>query len=215
MRRGRPFVTMKVALSRDGFVAGPAGRAVRADRRCGQPLHSARAGGSRRDRGRRPAPSLADDPLLTARGAFRTLPLTRVVFDRRLRTPPGARLLSTARRRAGNSRSAMAADDPAARDRADRLSRAGAHIEWIPQQPSDGFLRASFSRLAGRRRLVGDARRRPAIARARSGTPASWTASRCSRRQRRSGPAGWPGWIRRRSRRRISTTSLRCGWETM
>jgi diaminohydroxyphosphoribosylaminopyrimidine deaminase/5-amino-6-(5-phosphoribosylamino)uracil reductase len=38
---------------------------------------------------------LVDDPLLTARGAYRELPLTRVVWDRRLRTPPGARLLST------------------------------------------------------------------------------------------------------------------------
>ena len=38
---------------------------------------------------------LADDPQLTARGAFRHRPLTRVVFDRRLRTPPSARLLST------------------------------------------------------------------------------------------------------------------------
>ena len=51
MRRGRPFVTMKVALSRDGFVAG-AGGAGGADRPCGQPLHPARAGRSRRDRGR-------------------------------------------------------------------------------------------------------------------------------------------------------------------
>jgi diaminohydroxyphosphoribosylaminopyrimidine deaminase/5-amino-6-(5-phosphoribosylamino)uracil reductase len=38
---------------------------------------------------------LADDPQLTARGAYRYRPLTRVVFDRRLRTPPSARLLST------------------------------------------------------------------------------------------------------------------------
>jgi diaminohydroxyphosphoribosylaminopyrimidine deaminase/5-amino-6-(5-phosphoribosylamino)uracil reductase len=38
---------------------------------------------------------LADDPLLTARGAYRVRPLTRVVFDRSLRTPPAARLLST------------------------------------------------------------------------------------------------------------------------
>ena len=30
---------------------------------------------------------LADDPLLTARGVYRSRPLTRVVFDRRLRTP--------------------------------------------------------------------------------------------------------------------------------
>ena len=38
---------------------------------------------------------LADDPALTARGAFRERPLARVIFDRRLRTPPAARVLST------------------------------------------------------------------------------------------------------------------------
>jgi diaminohydroxyphosphoribosylaminopyrimidine deaminase/5-amino-6-(5-phosphoribosylamino)uracil reductase len=38
---------------------------------------------------------LADDPLLTPRGAYRDRPLTRVVFDRRLRTPATARVLST------------------------------------------------------------------------------------------------------------------------
>jgi diaminohydroxyphosphoribosylaminopyrimidine deaminase/5-amino-6-(5-phosphoribosylamino)uracil reductase len=38
---------------------------------------------------------LTDDPRLTARGAYRGRPLTRVIFDRRLRTPPSARLLST------------------------------------------------------------------------------------------------------------------------
>jgi diaminohydroxyphosphoribosylaminopyrimidine deaminase/5-amino-6-(5-phosphoribosylamino)uracil reductase len=38
---------------------------------------------------------LADDPLLTARLIYRERPLVRVVFDRRLRVSPGARLLST------------------------------------------------------------------------------------------------------------------------
>jgi diaminohydroxyphosphoribosylaminopyrimidine deaminase/5-amino-6-(5-phosphoribosylamino)uracil reductase len=36
-----------------------------------------------------------DDPLLTPREVFRERPLTRVVLDRRLRTPPDARLFST------------------------------------------------------------------------------------------------------------------------
>jgi diaminohydroxyphosphoribosylaminopyrimidine deaminase/5-amino-6-(5-phosphoribosylamino)uracil reductase len=38
---------------------------------------------------------LADDPLLTARGVYRERPLVRVVFDRQLRVPLGARVLST------------------------------------------------------------------------------------------------------------------------
>jgi diaminohydroxyphosphoribosylaminopyrimidine deaminase/5-amino-6-(5-phosphoribosylamino)uracil reductase len=36
-----------------------------------------------------------DDPELTVRGIFRERPLVRVIFDRRLRTPPDARVLST------------------------------------------------------------------------------------------------------------------------
>jgi diaminohydroxyphosphoribosylaminopyrimidine deaminase/5-amino-6-(5-phosphoribosylamino)uracil reductase len=38
---------------------------------------------------------LVDDPLLTVREIYRERPLTRVVFDRRLRTPARARLFST------------------------------------------------------------------------------------------------------------------------
>ena len=38
---------------------------------------------------------LVDDPLLTVREVYRERPLTRVVFDRRLRVPPDARLFST------------------------------------------------------------------------------------------------------------------------
>jgi diaminohydroxyphosphoribosylaminopyrimidine deaminase/5-amino-6-(5-phosphoribosylamino)uracil reductase len=38
---------------------------------------------------------LADDPLLTPRGAYRNRPLTRVILDRRLRTPQAARVFST------------------------------------------------------------------------------------------------------------------------
>jgi diaminohydroxyphosphoribosylaminopyrimidine deaminase/5-amino-6-(5-phosphoribosylamino)uracil reductase len=38
---------------------------------------------------------LIDDPLLTAREVYRERPLARVIFDRRLRTPPTAKVLST------------------------------------------------------------------------------------------------------------------------
>jgi diaminohydroxyphosphoribosylaminopyrimidine deaminase/5-amino-6-(5-phosphoribosylamino)uracil reductase len=38
---------------------------------------------------------IVDDPLLTVRGVRCARPLARVVFDRRLRTPPTARLFST------------------------------------------------------------------------------------------------------------------------
>src|SRR4029453_10806199 len=38
---------------------------------------------------------LVDDPLLTVREVYRERPLTRVIFDRPLRTPPCARIFST------------------------------------------------------------------------------------------------------------------------
>jgi diaminohydroxyphosphoribosylaminopyrimidine deaminase/5-amino-6-(5-phosphoribosylamino)uracil reductase len=94
MRRGRPFVTLKVALSRDGrMAAAPGVRTVLTGASANRLIH--------RDRAEVDAIAigsgtiLADDPLLTARGAFRRRPLTRLVFDSRLRTPPSAKLLST------------------------------------------------------------------------------------------------------------------------
>jgi diaminohydroxyphosphoribosylaminopyrimidine deaminase/5-amino-6-(5-phosphoribosylamino)uracil reductase len=94
MQHGRPFVTMKVALSRDGRMAAAPG--VRT------PLTGAAANRAiHRDRAEVDAIAvgsgtiLADDPMLTARGAYRHRPLTRVVFDARLRTPQSARVLST------------------------------------------------------------------------------------------------------------------------
>ena len=94
IRHRRPFVTVKAAVSRDGRLAAAPGVRTRltgaaAYRR----IH--------RDRAEIDALAvgsgtiLADDPLLTARGAYRRRPLTRVVFDRRLRTPPHAKVLST------------------------------------------------------------------------------------------------------------------------
>jgi diaminohydroxyphosphoribosylaminopyrimidine deaminase/5-amino-6-(5-phosphoribosylamino)uracil reductase len=94
MRRGRPFVIMKVALSLDGAVSSGAG--VRT------PLTGAAANRLiDRDRAETDAIAvgagtvLSDNPTLTARGVFRRRPLIRVVFDSRLRTSPSARLLST------------------------------------------------------------------------------------------------------------------------
>jgi diaminohydroxyphosphoribosylaminopyrimidine deaminase/5-amino-6-(5-phosphoribosylamino)uracil reductase len=94
MRRRRPFVTLKAAVSRDGGIAAAPG--VRT------PLTGAAANRFiHRDRAETDALAvgsgtvLADDPLLTARGAFRRRPLTRILFDSRLRTPVAAKLLST------------------------------------------------------------------------------------------------------------------------
>jgi len=91
---GRPFVTLKAATSLDGRIAAAPGRRT--------PLTSLAA--LRHAHGVRAQVDavavgsgtvLADDPLLTVREVYRERPLTRVVFDRRLRVLPTARLFST------------------------------------------------------------------------------------------------------------------------
>jgi diaminohydroxyphosphoribosylaminopyrimidine deaminase/5-amino-6-(5-phosphoribosylamino)uracil reductase len=86
-------VQLKAAISRDGFV-GPRGAPVRltgaaADRflQRQRAAIDAIAVGS--------GTVLVDDPLLTARGAYRARPLTRVLFDWRARISPDARVFST------------------------------------------------------------------------------------------------------------------------
>lgn len=128
MGRGRPHVTMKVALSADGMVALAGGHATRltgdvANRR----IH--------RDRAEVDAIAIGsgtllnDDPLLTARIAYRRRPFIRVVFDRRLRTPPAARVLSTLE--SGPVIIVTDADASAAQEPLVALTRVGASVEAI------------------------------------------------------------------------------------
>jgi diaminohydroxyphosphoribosylaminopyrimidine deaminase/5-amino-6-(5-phosphoribosylamino)uracil reductase len=92
--QGRPFVTMKIAVSLDGRIAArPGARTALTSAAAERAVHRARAEVDAIGVGSDTL--LVDDPLLTARGVDRTRPLTRVVFDRRLRTPTGARLLQT------------------------------------------------------------------------------------------------------------------------
>jgi diaminohydroxyphosphoribosylaminopyrimidine deaminase/5-amino-6-(5-phosphoribosylamino)uracil reductase len=154
IRHGRPFVTIKAALSLDGMVAvrhgartaltGPEANAV---------VHQERAEVDAIAIGSETL--LVDDPLLTARGVFRDRPLLRVVFDRRLRTPPTARVFSTVS--AGPvvivGTGSMGSRE---RDRADALRAAGAELEIVEESGGSGeassasFLRAALARLAGR-----------------------------------------------------------------
>jgi diaminohydroxyphosphoribosylaminopyrimidine deaminase/5-amino-6-(5-phosphoribosylamino)uracil reductase len=94
MREGRPFVVLKAATSSDGRIAEAPGRRTYltsdASNRHAQRIRAeidAIAVGS--------GTILADDPELTPRGVYRERPLVRIVLDRRLRTPPAARVLST------------------------------------------------------------------------------------------------------------------------
>jgi diaminohydroxyphosphoribosylaminopyrimidine deaminase/5-amino-6-(5-phosphoribosylamino)uracil reductase len=94
MRRGRPYVIVKAVTSLDGRVAASPGSSTHlsspaTDRR----THLLRAEVDAIAVGS--GTMLADDPLLTARGVYRGRPLARVIFDRRLRTPPSARVFST------------------------------------------------------------------------------------------------------------------------
>ena len=94
VREGRPFVILKAALSADGKVAAaPGTRTYLTGPAANRYIHRQRAEVDALAVGS--GTLLADDPLLTARGAYRGRPLTRVVFDRRLRTPPSARIFST------------------------------------------------------------------------------------------------------------------------
>jgi diaminohydroxyphosphoribosylaminopyrimidine deaminase/5-amino-6-(5-phosphoribosylamino)uracil reductase len=93
-RRGRPFVILKAAVSRDGYIAARPGRRTiltsDAANRHAQYVRArmdAIAVGSQT--------VIVDNPLLTVREVYRERPFARVVFDRRLRMPPQARLFST------------------------------------------------------------------------------------------------------------------------
>ena len=94
MTRGRPWVTVKAATSLDGRIAAAEGQRTALTStpanlhvQYGRAVVDAIAVGV--------GTVLVDDPLLTARDVYRDRPLTRVVFDRQLRTPPEAKLFTT------------------------------------------------------------------------------------------------------------------------
>ena len=155
MRRHRPFVTIKVALTADGRVSAAPG--VRT------PLTGAAANRLiQRERAEVDALAVGsgtliiDDPLLTARGAYRFRPLARVVFDTRLRTPPHAKLFSTL-----GSGPVIIVTTPggaaAAPEAAGALRAAGADLAVVPAEAAGGAadggrvsLHAALEHLAGR-----------------------------------------------------------------
>ena len=131
IQRGRPFVTLKIALSADGCIAAASGtRTPITGPSANRFIHRERAEVDAIAIGS--GTLLADNPSLTARGAYRKRPLTRVVFDSRLRTPPDARLLSTV-----GAGPVIIVSTPAAVDRdTDRLAalvEAGADVHCLPE----------------------------------------------------------------------------------
>jgi diaminohydroxyphosphoribosylaminopyrimidine deaminase/5-amino-6-(5-phosphoribosylamino)uracil reductase len=89
----RPFVIVKSAFSQDGFVGEPDRRVKLTGAVADRYFHRQRAEIDAIAVGANTV--LVDDPLLTARGAYRHRPLTRVIFDWRARVPESARVFST------------------------------------------------------------------------------------------------------------------------
>jgi len=141
MREHRPFVVLKAAMSADGYIAeAPGKRTILTSAEADRHAHLFRtevdaiAVGSET--------ILVDDPLLTARGVYRERPLTRVVFDRRLRTPAHAAVLSTLA--AGPVIIMVSAESARSAELIQPLEARGARIEVV-----DGpTLRSAFERLA-------------------------------------------------------------------
>jgi diaminohydroxyphosphoribosylaminopyrimidine deaminase/5-amino-6-(5-phosphoribosylamino)uracil reductase len=140
----RPFVIMKAAISRDNKVAAAAGQ--RTQLTSSDAIKHAHAIRAEVDAiGVGAETVLVDDPLLTVREIHRRRPLSRVLFDRRLRIRPSARVFSTLE--AGpviivTTPGSIAANPQRAGD----LARAGAQLEPI----TGGALPDAFARLAGR-----------------------------------------------------------------
>jgi len=143
MREGRPFVVLKAATSIDGRIAEAPGRRTALTSAAAN-RHAQRFRAEVDAIGVGSGTILADDPELTARGAFRERPLARVIFDRRLRTPPDARVLSTPE--AGPVIIVTTAASAARADVRAALQQRGAQIEVA----GDGTLRAALQRLAER-----------------------------------------------------------------
>jgi diaminohydroxyphosphoribosylaminopyrimidine deaminase/5-amino-6-(5-phosphoribosylamino)uracil reductase len=93
MEHRRPFVIAKCAASADGFIGRPGERVPLTGPETDRFFHRQRAEIDALAVGS--GTILTDDPWLTARGAFRSRPLVRVVFDWSLRVQPSARLFST------------------------------------------------------------------------------------------------------------------------
>jgi diaminohydroxyphosphoribosylaminopyrimidine deaminase/5-amino-6-(5-phosphoribosylamino)uracil reductase len=91
---GRPMVVAKVATSADAKIAAAPGvRTALTSREANRRTQRVRASVDAIGVGS--ATVIADDPILTVRDCYRLRELARVVFDRRLRISPQARLFST------------------------------------------------------------------------------------------------------------------------
>jgi diaminohydroxyphosphoribosylaminopyrimidine deaminase/5-amino-6-(5-phosphoribosylamino)uracil reductase len=138
----RPFVIIKAATSLDNRIAGRPGERTQLSSNDSQRhAHAIRAEIDAIAVGSETL--LVDDPMLTARLVHRARPLTRVVFDRRLRTSAASRVFSTL---AAGPVIIMTTPESIDRDpsKARKLQDAGATLEPIHR----GDLRHGLTRLA-------------------------------------------------------------------
>ena len=128
-RKGRPFVILKAATSLDGRIAAaPGERTQLTSARANTHAHYLRAQVDAIAIGSETA--LVDDPLLTAREVYRERPLVRVIFDRRLRVPAHAQILSTL---SAGPVIILTTAESAQTERAEALQKAGARVISVPQ----------------------------------------------------------------------------------
>jgi diaminohydroxyphosphoribosylaminopyrimidine deaminase / 5-amino-6-(5-phosphoribosylamino)uracil reductase len=138
VRHGRPWVILKAGVSVDGMIAAvPGVRTQITSRESMRLVQRFRAEVDAIAVGSETV--LVDDPLLTVRDVYRYRPLVRAVFDRRLRTPPSARVFRTTAQGPVVVLGGPSADDAAAR----ALETAGARVESI-----GGTLESGLRRLA-------------------------------------------------------------------
>ena len=140
LREGRPWVILKAATSIDHRIASARGQ--RTYLTSGPALRHAQYMRAQVDGLAVGSETvLVDDPRLTARDVYRERPLTRVVFDRRLRTPATAQLFSTLS--SGPVIILTSAEAiGSARDRASALEQSGATLIEADQRSFAAALRA-------------------------------------------------------------------------
>ncbi len=144
---GRPFITLKLAMSLDGKIATRTGesRWITGERARSM-AHRLRADSDAVLVG--VGTVLADDPQLTARRARASREPLRVVADSAARTPPGARIIG-----AGQRPALIAATDRACAENVVGLRRAGAEVVVLPQRDGRVDLGALLDEL-GRREVA-------------------------------------------------------------
>lgn len=133
--RARPLVVAKIALSAEAAVAAAGARRVALTAMpANRHVHRLRAEIDAIAVGI--GTVLADDPMLTCRLTYRERPLTRVVFDRRLRLPLDAALLAT--REAGPIVVAASSEQcAAAPERVRALEQAGVEVWPVSDGPRE------------------------------------------------------------------------------